>query len=183
VGRVVRVVEAGSILLTVEVLAASLIYKLARWHDFVNAVHEFAGPRWLMRMARPVAPIVVPLCEAAIISAVLVPATRRGGLVAAVLLVVGFTAVVAIDKRDVVASCGCWGATSLGVPRRALLARNGVLVLIALAALAVEREASTSLASRAGVTAALLAAPFVLLLLELPTLLHVTWFRFSTEEA
>jgi hypothetical protein len=163
-------------LLVAEVLLLSAGFKLSRRAEYASALASFTAlERWPAPVRRLVG-LSVPLAEFAIAALMLTAPTRALGAAAAVILVSGFSAVVALDRRPAVARCGCWGSARLEVPRSAYLVRNGVLLAAAAAALLGSFAVPTpDLLDQ--VLVALMMIPFALLTLELPHFLHIGSIR------
>jgi len=167
----------------VETLLASLAYKLFRWGEFVAAAEAYTLVSWLPVKLRHGVRVLVPCTEAAVLAAILLPRTREAGVFAAALLLLVLTAAVALDRRPTLLGCGCWGSAPAGVQRGDLILRNTVLVAVAAVAAAAAAMTTPAFGTLAGAQAACLVAPFVLLTLELPTLLPVALHEFSMREA
>lgn len=176
-------VLAGALFLA-ELLAASLVYKLVRWREFSDALADFTILASFPAFMQPVLRLGVPLLEFATAVLLIVPGTTRIGLMLGFGALIMFTVAVGADRREAVASCGCWGTVSLDVPRRLLAARNGVMLAVASVSLAIALTHSVpDPASRRGIVAACLILPFVLLTFELPTLVRVASFSVASQEA
>jgi hypothetical protein len=159
-----------------EVLLLSAVFKVSRRAEYASALASFTALERWPEPVRRLAGLSVPLAEFAIAALIFVPSTRVLGVLAAAVLVSGFSAVVALDRRPAVARCGCWGSARLEVPRSAYLVRNGVLLAAAGAALlgSLAVPASDLLDQ---VLVALMIIPFALLTLELPHFLHIGSIR------
>jgi hypothetical protein len=167
--------------LVAEVLLASAGYKAFRPRGYWQAVGSYQLLRGLPRRLRLLLAGAVPAGELASAALIVVPGTRSVGLGAACAAFVLFYALVGGDNRPVIAHCGCWGQTVLGVPRRALLARNLLLVAMSAGTLAAAQALGPGTRHGGPVSLALVAAglvvPFAFLLLELPQLVMIATLR------
>lgn len=160
------------------VLALSGSYKLYRFEDYLAATGEFSVLRRLgskpIRLVAPVAPAV----EIGIAALLLLPPTNRVGLLGASFLVCAFLVVVAFEARPQISHCGCWGVTSIDVPKWAYLARNALLVAVALIGTAASTlPGAPQWSLEEAVVGVALMLPFALLSLELPQIAHLTVFE------
>lgn len=164
-----RVLIGGVFLVAV----ASKTYGRAPFTRFTAAVRQIAGVPG--RAAVPSA-VGVLLAEAAVVTLLAVPGLEPAGFLLAVLLLAGFSAVLAAAlRRGVTASCQCFGAGRDAVGRRHVV-RNGVLLLGAAAgaclAPAADPAAVAPSAAVLCVTAAAIAVAATVLLDDLLYLLR-----------
>ena len=115
------------------ILASAATHKLRAPARFANQVEDYQLlPRSLVR---PVARLL-PFVEVAVAFALLVPASRGTAALAAAALLAGYAGAIAINlwrgRRDI--DCGCAGPEQAQPIRPVLLARNAVLVGLALVA-------------------------------------------------
>ncbi|WP_271407887.1 MauE/DoxX family redox-associated membrane protein [Pseudomonas sp. Q1-7] len=115
------------------ILASAATHKLRAPARFANQVEDYQLlPRSLVR---PVARLL-PFVEVAVAFALLVPASRSGAALAAAALLAGYALAITINlwrgRRDI--DCGCAGPEQAQPIRPVLLARNAVLVGLALVA-------------------------------------------------
>lgn len=115
------------------ILASAATHKLRAPARFANQVEDYQLlPRGLVR---PVAR-VLPFIEVAVAFALLVPASRHAAALAAAALLAGYAGAISINlwrgRRDI--DCGCAGPEQAQPIRPVLLARNAVLVSLALVA-------------------------------------------------
>src|SRR5712691_1577369 len=103
--------------LVADVLFLSGIFKFLRYHEYASSTRELTLTRRIGQRAAGLLVPVVPPIEASIAALVFIPATRVPGLAAACLAAVGFLSVIAMDKRPVIAHCGCWGTISPDIPK------------------------------------------------------------------
>jgi hypothetical protein len=115
------------------ILASAATHKLRAPARFANQVEDYQLlPRSLVR---PVARLL-PFVEVAVAFALLVPASRGTAALAAAVLLAGYAGAISINlwrgRRDI--DCGCAGPEQAQPIRPVLLARNAVLVSLALVA-------------------------------------------------
>ena len=115
------------------ILASAATHKLRAPARFANQVEDYQLlPRGLVR---PVARLL-PFVEVAVAFALLVPASRGIAALVAAALLAGYAGAIAINlwrgRRDI--DCGCAGPEQAQPIRPVLLARNAVLVGLALVA-------------------------------------------------
>jgi hypothetical protein len=115
------------------ILASAATHKLRAPARFANQVEDYQLlPRSLVR---PVARLL-PLVEVAVAFALLLPASRGTAALAAAVLLAGYAGAISINlwrgRRDI--DCGCAGPEQAQPIRPVLLARNAVLVSLALVA-------------------------------------------------
>jgi hypothetical protein len=115
------------------ILASAATHKLRAAARFANQVEDYQLlPRALVR---PVSR-VLPFVEVAVAFALLVPASRHVAALAAAALLAGYALAISINlwrgRRDI--DCGCAGPEQAQPIRPVLLARNAVLVSLALVA-------------------------------------------------
>ncbi|MFD5387901.1 MauE/DoxX family redox-associated membrane protein [Streptomyces sp. NPDC127074] len=119
------------------VFLCSAISKLrspAAFRSFRRAVGRLAPP--LRRRTGPVAVLLV-MAEAAVITALAIPATIPAGFALALALLVAFTTgLVGVLRRKVSAPCHCFGGRGAPVAPRHVV-RNAVLIAVALTGLGV----------------------------------------------
>jgi hypothetical protein len=165
--------------LVAEVLLLSAAYKAFRPAAYLDAVRSYRLLRSVNGSLRLALALVIPVVEVASGALILAPATRLAGLAVAFAVLLVLHVVVSGDDRPVIANCGCWGRTSFGVSRRALLARN--LALTGLTAAAFAGTAIPGPAGHRPLPETLLAMgivlPLAFLVLELPELLMVATIR------
>jgi hypothetical protein len=115
----------------------------------VRAEHTGAGFAALGVPSPAVAARAVPLVELAL--AVVLLGAPRVGAVAAIVLLAGFSVVLArAVRRGVAVGCNCFGAPRVDAVSSVDLARNAMLATLALAALFAPRATKPSLAAVAG---------------------------------
>jgi hypothetical protein len=115
------------------ILASAATHKLRAPARFANQVEDYQLlPRSLVR---PVARLL-PFVEVAVAFALLVPASRGTAALVAAVLLAGYAGAISINlwrgRRDI--DCGCAGPEQAQPIRPVLLARNAVLVSLALVA-------------------------------------------------
>jgi hypothetical protein len=151
------------------VFAVAAVGKLRAPAAFVASLAGFGLPA---RRARPVAAGVIA-AEAAVVPLALIPATAVAGLVLATLLLTTFAlAIVRTLRRGLRPRCRCLGAA--GAPlRKAHVARNAALALLAAAGALAAAVTSPDLEAAPLAVAALIAAVALLVLATLDDLLEV----------
>lgn len=147
-------------------LALSGLSKLLDLRSFHDAVDDFSLLSAMPRFVRHVISAIVPAAEVAVAVLLLLDGTARIGAVSAAILSGSFVVVVGFDARPTIAHCGCWGVSSEDIPKAYYLSRSVVLLVAAVASTAVFFTPSESWHLK--VVECALAAPFALLLLELP---------------
>ncbi|MBT8768970.1 MauE/DoxX family redox-associated membrane protein [Metapseudomonas boanensis] len=123
----------ASALAVAVILASAATHKLRAPGRFADLVEDYQLlPQGLVR---PVARLL-PLLEAAIAFALLVPASRAIAAMAAAALLTGYALAISVNlwrgRRDI--DCGCAGPDQAQPLRPVLLARNALLVALALVA-------------------------------------------------
>lgn len=122
---------------------------------------------------------LIPAAEVGAAVLLVLPPTTRIGAAAACTLAVGFTGVVALDSRSVIANCGCWGVTSSDIPKTYYLVRSVFLLGAALAILLIPLLHTVAPSWRFDLVVAAfgLTAPLALFLLELPQIGQIIYVQ------
>lgn len=156
----------------------SACYKIRDADEFRGALEDFSLLRRLPSPVQALATYLVPIAEIGVAVLLVAPGTTRLGAFAACGLAGAFALVVGLDSRSTIAHCGCWGVASAEIPKTYYLARSGLLLLAAAAALVLSVVGSgPSWDFDLAVAAFGLTAPLALLVLELPQIGQIIYVQ------
>lgn len=157
--------------LLVWVMLLSLGYKLARPSAYMSALRRYTAlANFGVAKTRALAGLTV-IGEVATVTCLILRDTQAAGAGLAAAQFFSYSIVIALDRRERIADCGCWGLKIVST-RTGLLARNAILFATASALCVISVTASPG-SYRNMIAALMLAVPFALLLIEFPTLLRV----------
>jgi hypothetical protein len=155
-----------------EVFGLAAIYKLRDVASFKRSLAEYSWARVFPRGMVASFAALFPTAELVVAVGLLVPATAEWASTAALLISVGLVASVALDERDSISHCGCWGTVSPDTPRVAFLTR--AIAVFGLAAASTVGIFTTGIpAFMPLMIGAFLVVPVALLVLELPQFMHL----------
>lgn len=163
--------------LVAEVLTLSAGYKVLKPGEYRQALGSYERLRHLPPTLLGFLAVAAPVAEIVTASLIYPAPTRLAGLAAAFAVLLTFYVLVGSDERQVIANCGCWGRAAVSIPRRVVMARNLMLMVIGGGALLAMLTGAAGRSVEVGgshVLGALAVAgmvlPFALFILEMPEL-------------
>jgi hypothetical protein len=175
----------GTVLLAAfvaEALVLSAAFKLVRWRDYLDALASYTAVLRFPKLLGLVKAIAwsVPVVECAIAAALVVPRSQTDAAAASFVLFLLFYVLLGTDERPLIANCGCWGRTSIAVPKAVYLSRNILFLIAALALCILNIVVASHTGLLDSVVAFIIALPFSMLVLELPQIAQVVAVRPSS---
>lgn len=160
--------------LLAEVFALSGAQKVARPKRFLGALRDYSSLRKLPVPVAIVIAVCLPIVELLTAGLLILGSTAAAGAVMSMAMLVPFYLLIARDRRPAFSNCGCGGPSEVAAPKSSYLARNLVLLTTGVALLLLMHGGQrTSPAWPEILALVLMGAPFALLILDIPLVLHL----------